>query len=140
MRLLKLDELPQLWNVITGEMRFIGPRPEVEEYVSYKKFTFLKKVKPGLSDFSSIIFRDEEKILTLLTGDNPYVNTLLPLKIQLARLYANHKSFLLDLSLVALTISSIIFPSWSKNIILQKSIRSLDRKLANELQLLFELT
>jgi len=139
LRLFKLDELPQLWNVVNGEMRFIGPRPEVEEYVSYKKFTFLKKVKPGLSDFASIIFRDEEKILALLTGENPYLCTILPLKIQLAHLYASHKSFLLDLSLVILTISSIFLPSWSKNIIIQKNIHSLDQNLADKLRLVLRL-
>ena len=62
-RLLKIDEIPQLINIIRGEMQFIGPRPEVPEYVEKQKFSFLNSVKPGLTDFSSILFRNEEMIL-----------------------------------------------------------------------------
>ena len=55
----KLDELPQLINVIKGDMRFIGPRPEVPEFVTEDSFSFLNKIKPGLSGYSSILFRNE---------------------------------------------------------------------------------
>ena len=51
LRATKLDELPQLWNIMAGEMRFIGPRPEVEEFVKEDDFSFLKDIKPGLTDF-----------------------------------------------------------------------------------------
>ena len=63
LRKTKLDELPQLLNVIKGDMRFIGPRPEIPEYVDRNTFSFLKKIKPGLSGYSSIIFRNESDIL-----------------------------------------------------------------------------
>ena len=59
LRKTKLDELPQLANIIKGDMRFIGPRPEVPEYVSQDSFSFLSIIKPGLSGFSSILFRNE---------------------------------------------------------------------------------
>ena len=62
-RKLKLDEFPQLINVIKGDMRFIGPRPEIPKYVNKDTFAFLNKIKPGLSDYSSIIFRNESDIL-----------------------------------------------------------------------------
>ena len=109
LRKTKLDEIPQLFNIFKGEMRFIGPRPEVEEYFEKNTFKFLEKIKPGISDFSSIIFRDETKILERIGGDNPYAK-LLPIKLQLADYYSRKKSFLLDLRLVFITIISIIFP------------------------------
>ena len=55
-RFTKLDEIPQLVNILFGDMRFIGPRPEVIEFFDKKKFKFLKKIKPGISDYSSILF------------------------------------------------------------------------------------
>ena len=55
LRKFKIDELPQLFNIIKGEMRFIGPRPEVPEYFNQHEFKFLNIVKPGISDFSSIL-------------------------------------------------------------------------------------
>ena len=60
LRKFKLDELPQLWNILKGEMRFIGPRPEMSEFVEKEDFLFLHSVKPGLADFSSILLRNEE--------------------------------------------------------------------------------
>ena len=110
LRAFKIDELPQLANILIGEMRFIGPRPEVNEYVVNNDFSFLEKVKPGLSDFSSILFRNESEILTNLGGIASYDN-LLALKLDLAKLYANHKSFWLDIQLVIITGISIISPS-----------------------------
>ena len=59
LRKLKLDELPQLFNILKGEMRFIGPRPEIREYVDTGSFSFLMELKPGLSDYGSILFRNE---------------------------------------------------------------------------------
>ena len=92
LRRFKIDEIPQLVNILKGDMRFIGPRPEVKEYVDYDNFSFLKKIKPGLSDFSSIIFRNEEIILQNIGGDNPY-EKLLPIKIKLATYYSRKKAF-----------------------------------------------
>ena len=106
LRKTKVDELPQLLNIIKGDMRFIGPRPEVETYFLEKDFTFLKKIKPGLSDFSSIIFQNEDLILKNIGGSNPY-GALLPLKLALANYYAEQKSFQLDLKLVGITVVSI---------------------------------
>ena len=109
LRILKLDELPQLWNIIKGDMRFIGPRPEVSEYVQNEDFLFLNSIKPGLTDFSSILFRNEVEILSKAGGVDKYPK-LLKLKTNLGHLYADHKSFWLDLKLVILTLISIILP------------------------------
>ena len=108
----KIDEIPQLYNIIKGDMRFIGPRPEVPDYVDNKTFSFLKYVKPGMSDFASIVLRDESKILFKIGGNEPYLE-LLPIKIELAAYYANKKSFLLDLQLVIITTISIFFPNFA---------------------------
>ena len=108
----KIDEIPQLYNIIKGDMRFIGPRPEVPDYVDNKTFSFLKYVKPGMSDFASIVLRDESKILSKIGGNEPYIE-LLPVKIELAAYYANEKSFMLDLQLVIITTISIFFPNFA---------------------------
>ena len=108
-RFTKLDEIPQLVNILFGDMRFIGPRPEVIEFFDKKKFKFLKKIKPGISDYSSILFRNESQVLTKIGGKNPY-EALIPYKLALANYYAKRKSFFLDFKLVILTIISIFFP------------------------------
>jgi lipopolysaccharide/colanic/teichoic acid biosynthesis glycosyltransferase len=109
LRSAKLDELPQLWNILVGEMRFIGPRPEVEEFVKEDEFSFLKDIKPGLTDFSSILFRDEATILAKKGGVEKYPE-LLKIKLSLGHLYAEHKGFWLDFKLVILTLVSILSP------------------------------
>ena len=123
LRRFKFDELPQLWNVLKGEMRFVGPRPEVKEYVNENDFLFLNKIKPGLTDFSSILLRDEELILEKAGGVEAY-SDLLKLKVELGQLYAQHKRFWLDLQLVVLTMVSIVFPQtaihWVKKYYIEK--------------------
>ena len=73
LRKFKIDEIPQLLNILNGEMRFIGPRPEVPEYCNKKDFRFLKMIKPGISDFASILFRNEDEYLRKIGGQNPYI-------------------------------------------------------------------
>ena len=108
LRKTKIDEIPQLVNVIKGDMRFIGPRPEVLEYFDKARFSFLKKVKPGMSDFASILLRNEEEILKKLVG--MIYDEVLIFKLLLANYYSNKKSFYLDLKLVFMTLLSIFFP------------------------------
>ena len=93
LRKTKLDELPQLLNVIKGDMRFIGPRPEIPEYVNQKTFSFLKQIKPGLSGYSSIIFRNESDILSMIDSDDPY-QEILNIKLTLDKYYVTKKGFL----------------------------------------------
>jgi lipopolysaccharide/colanic/teichoic acid biosynthesis glycosyltransferase len=119
----KLDEVPQLINILNGEMRFVGPRPEVKEFVSGNDFSFLKDVKPGLTDFSSILFRHESEILTKAGGTHKYPE-LLSLKLKLAHLYSANKGFVIDLILVFATILSIVSQR-SANYIVFKLIKSL---------------
>ncbi len=130
LRRTKLDELPQLYNIIKGEMRFIGPRPEVPEYFNKKKFLYLTKVKPGLSDYGSIFTRNEDYLLKNITDNDPY-NILLSIKIDLANYYSNKKGFFEDLKLVVLTIFSIIIPEFVINKIILPKIKKDLPELSN---------
>ena len=117
----KIDEIPQLLNILKGDMRFIGPRPEVQNYFEKSAFHFLMSVKPGISDYASILFRNEEKILERIGGNNPYLQ-LLPIKLELANYYSIKKSFLLDLKLVIITMLSIFFPNYSSRTLIVPSL------------------
>jgi lipopolysaccharide/colanic/teichoic acid biosynthesis glycosyltransferase len=121
LRKTKLDELPQLWNVIKGDIVFVGPRAEVKEYVDESKFSFLRYIKPGITDFSSIILRDEESVLRKIGGGSRY-SELLPIKLKLVEIYAINKNFFLDLEIILLTILSIFFPIRAQTIVLEKYI------------------
>ncbi|MDC0165253.1 sugar transferase [bacterium] len=125
LRKFKIDEFPQLYNILLGDMRFIGPRPEIPKYFDKNSFKFLKVIKPGISDFSSIVLRDEEKILSNIGGDKPY-EKLLPLKLSLANYYSTRKGFLLDTKLAITTIISLLFPKFAiKSMVNQELLRSI---------------
>ena len=109
LRKMKLDELPQLFNILKGEMVFVGPRPEIPQYINADQFWFLNDVRPGLTDFASILLRDESSILRKIGGLDAY-RDLLPLKYTLAEYYIQRKGFLTDFKIVVYTILSIIFP------------------------------
>ena len=126
LRASKLDEIPQLLNIVKGDMRFIGPRPEVFDYFDEESFSFLKIIKPGISDFSSILLRNEDKILARIGGENPYLE-LLPIKLDLAKYYSKNKTFQLDLFLVFVTIISIFSPNLA-NVILRRIFNKEDLK------------
>jgi lipopolysaccharide/colanic/teichoic acid biosynthesis glycosyltransferase len=107
LRRFKLDELPQLWNVIRGEMSLVGPRPEVPEYViaSDPAWLSVMEVKPGITDLASLVYRHEEDILS--GHNNPeqfYRESILPAKLQLNIRYLCTASLWLDLRLVLLSI------------------------------------
>lgn len=111
LRALKLDELPQLWNVLVGDMSFVGPRPEVPRYVRMFQADYDKilQVRPGITDLASIRFRDESKMLgTALDPEKLYCETLLPKKIVLAKIYLRKSSLCLDLSIILKTLWCII--------------------------------
>ncbi len=91
----KIDELPQLVNVLIGDMSLVGPRPEVRKYVDYYTDEQMRvlSVKPGITDYASILYADENVILGLT--DNPekkYVEEILPDKIKLNMKYINNQS------------------------------------------------
>jgi lipopolysaccharide/colanic/teichoic acid biosynthesis glycosyltransferase len=107
LRKTKFDELPQLLNVLRGEMSLVGPRPEVKYYVDMFRGDYeeILRVRPGITDLASIQYRDEEAILR--SADNPeaeYVRRVLPEKIRLAKDYVRRQSLALDLAVVVGTI------------------------------------
>lgn len=110
LRKTKLDELPELFNVLNGDMSIVGPRPEVEKYVQLytKDFEAVLKIRPGLSDFASIKYRDEESILSK-QGDPEkyYIESILPDKLSLAKQYAQQISFKIDMRIMRETIQRI---------------------------------
>ena len=125
LRKTKLDELPQFFNVIKGDMRFIGPRPEVPEFVDKDTFFFLKEIKPGLSGYSSILFRNESEIWSMIDSEDPYKD-ILRIKIALDKYYVNKKSFIQDLKLVGITILSLFIPKRMGHYLIIKLLRIKD--------------
>jgi lipopolysaccharide/colanic/teichoic acid biosynthesis glycosyltransferase len=106
----KFDELPQLINVLKGDMSLVGPRPEVRRYVELfrKDYEQILKIRPGITDLASLKYNDEATLLTQL--ENPeaeYCNRILPDKISLSKEYVKKSSFIFDLSLIIKTLSKI---------------------------------
>jgi lipopolysaccharide/colanic/teichoic acid biosynthesis glycosyltransferase len=113
LRRLKFDELPQLINILRGDMSLIGPRPEVPEYVEFDHDLWRKvlAVRPGLTDLASLVFRDEEAILG--PTDDPeayYRSVILPAKLRLNTEYQRSRTFSRDLKLLWLTARYSFFP------------------------------
>lgn len=111
LRKTKLDELPQLINVLKGEISFVGPRPEVFKYVELFKneYNGILKVKPGITDYAAIEFRDEEEILKGYNNtEDGYIKEILPQKIKLYREYISEMSLLNDMRLIILTLWRIM--------------------------------
>jgi lipopolysaccharide/colanic/teichoic acid biosynthesis glycosyltransferase len=112
LRKTKLDELPQLYNVLKGEMSLVGPRPEIEKWVSVypERWEKILSVKPGITDNASIMFRSEESILA--KSNDPeltYKEIILPKKIEFYEEYATNHSFINDLKLIFKTFFYIIY-------------------------------
>ena len=106
LRRYKVDELPQLFNVLRGDMSVVGPRPEVSGYVDLfrKDYARILTVRPGLTDFASLKYLDEAAVLgNSERPEETYRKTILPNKILLAKHYVEHASFLFDLAIVVQT-------------------------------------
>ena len=111
LRKYKTDEFPQLINVFKGEMSFVGPRPELPEYVELfrKDYSYILNAKPGITDFASIKFRKESKLINNNeNAENIYINEILPQKIELYKKYIKERSFSLDIYLIFLTLFYLI--------------------------------
>ena len=107
----KLDELPQLINVLNGEMSLVGPRPEVRKYVNMYNDEQLKvlSVKPGITDYASIQYSDENELLAKsVDPEKTYIEEVMPAKLLLNLKYINEISWLTDLKIIGLTVRKII--------------------------------
>lgn len=114
LRRMKLDELPQLWNVVNGDMSIVGPRPEVESYVAgyNSEQQQVLKIRPGITDLASIIYRREEALLA--ESPNPerfYREVILPHKLSINLQYLRNISLTDDLRLIARTIWAVLSAS-----------------------------
>ena len=110
LRKYKIDELPQLWNILKGEMSFIGPRPEVPEYVALynTEQRDVLNVRPGLSDYASLDYINENEILSKYsTPEEAYTNIVMPQKLQLSLKYIDDMSLKTDMSIAIKTIIKI---------------------------------
>jgi lipopolysaccharide/colanic/teichoic acid biosynthesis glycosyltransferase len=113
LRKFKLDELPQLYNVLKGDMSLIGPRPEVPEYVQLDSplWQAVLQVRPGITDLATLLHRDEEQILGASADPNTfYRESVLPAKLRLNLAYLRARSSRRDLRLIFLTLRYSLFP------------------------------
>lgn len=107
----KLDELPQLWNVLIGDMSLVGPRPEVRRYVDVytKEQSKVLSVRPGITDYASIEYIDENVLLAQSDDpDKTYIEQIIPAKIALNMRYINHQTLGEYFKIVSLTFYKII--------------------------------
>lgn len=114
LRATKLDELPELLNILKGDMSFIGPRPEVSQYVRLypDEFAAILHVRPGLSDYASIKYCHEEELLADTPDPEEYYHKIiLPDKLRLARQYTNNISFATDCQITFRTMQRVV---WNK--------------------------
>jgi lipopolysaccharide/colanic/teichoic acid biosynthesis glycosyltransferase len=110
MRKFKIDELPQLWNVMKGDMSFVGPRPETPDYIKHytPEQMVILELRPGITDFASIEFAD---LGSLLEGDDPdklYFEKVWDKKMDLRMKYVRERSFWVDIKLIFLTFTAVL--------------------------------
>lgn len=130
LRKTKINELPQIINVLKGEMSIVGPRPQMK--VDFEKFPESKrdeiyKSKPGITGIGSIVFRDEEKWISNYKGDKHifYREKIAPYKTELELWYLKNQSILIDLKLILITALVIVFPKLN---VIDKFFKSLPKK------------
>ena len=111
LRKYKLDEIPQLINVLIGDMSLVGPRPEVPKYVALytDEQKEILKVRAGITDYASIEFSDENDLLALEEEpEKAYIEKIMPKKIELNKKYVSETSVLTDIKIILLTIKKIL--------------------------------
>lgn len=107
LRRYKLDELPELWNVLVGEMSFVGPRPDVPGYADQLQGNNRRilELRPGITGPASLKYRDEEEILAQVDNPQEYNdNVIYPDKIRLNLFYLDHYSFVKDIQMIVCTV------------------------------------
>jgi lipopolysaccharide/colanic/teichoic acid biosynthesis glycosyltransferase len=107
----KLDELPQLWNVLKGQMSLVGPRPEDTGFVELHsaEYAVIHSVSPGITGLCQLAFARESKILDPEDRVGHYVNQILPQKVRIDQLYASQRSFGMDLRILGWTARAVLF-------------------------------
>jgi len=114
LRKTKLDELPELWNILKGDMSLIGPRPEVPRYIDLEDpvWRLVLEARPGITDPMTLRLRNEEALLVEVEGDRErfYLETLLPFKLEGYLNYLQARSWRSDLKVLWQTIVAVAFP------------------------------
>lgn len=113
LRKTKIDELPELWNVLCGHMCFVGPRPEVPVYVDLKNplWQEILSVRPGITDPVTLRLRNEEHILSAVDDkESFYIHVLQPFKLRGYAWFIRHKTWKTDLRIICRTIKVVVFP------------------------------
>lgn len=113
----KMDELPQLFNVLAGQMSFVGPRPQVRWAVDLysDEEQQLLEARPGITDFASLVFRNEGEILKgSKDPDADYLRLIAPRKIELGLYYVRHRSIWMDVKIITATVLAVmgVSPNW----------------------------
>jgi lipopolysaccharide/colanic/teichoic acid biosynthesis glycosyltransferase len=106
----KLDEVPQLWNVLRGEMSLVGPRPEDPSFIALHRDDYeqILSVKPGITGYCQLAFARESEILDENDRERHYVERILPQKVALDCLYAAERSFVVDLKILWWTAMAVV--------------------------------
>jgi lipopolysaccharide/colanic/teichoic acid biosynthesis glycosyltransferase len=116
LRRFKLDELPQLWNIATGSMRFVGPRPEIPRFVDLADPVWQRilSVPPGITDPATLLYRNEEMLLSGAPDvEEHYRQVVLPKKLQFSLEYLDIRSWTTDLAIISFTVIVSFIPSAS---------------------------
>jgi lipopolysaccharide/colanic/teichoic acid biosynthesis glycosyltransferase len=114
LRRYKLDELPQLWNVVRGDMSLIGPRPEVPAFIDLtdSNWRAILSVRPGISDLATLVYRNEEDVLAgAADPERYYRDVVLPTKMALSLHHIQARSWRFDVKLLALTLRYSFAPT-----------------------------
>ncbi len=111
LRRYKIDELPQLINVLKGDMSFVGPRPELRYYVNFYTEDDMKiyQVRPGITGLASLKYRNEVELLK--AAENPeeyFIKTIIPDKLRFNKMYIKKRNFFFDLKLILMTVVKVI--------------------------------
>jgi lipopolysaccharide/colanic/teichoic acid biosynthesis glycosyltransferase len=113
LRFSKMDELPQLWNVLRGDMSMVGPRPEAPRFVDmfHERYVPVLELRPGLTDTASICFRYEDRVLAAARDPlAEYTSHVLPDKLALAQEYVRTRTFARDLGILVRTLWAVAAP------------------------------
>ena len=132
LRRTKLDELPQLINVLRGDMSLVGPRPEVPEFIKFyspEQRAIVLSMRPGVTDYASILFRDESSLLDGLRDPiDIYRNEIMPIKYKYYERYSHDIGVLTDFTILAATVSVLLFKRIPKSFGIEHDLRNIEQR------------
>lgn len=136
MRKTKIDEIPQLWNILKGDMSFIGPRPELPRRLKYysDRDKGIFAVRSGISSPASIVFSDEEYLMNQVKDPEEfYIKEIMPYKIDLNLYYVENQSFFGDIWLIAATVLKILGKVKNSDVVKDKELLSKKNKIVEKI-------